>query len=71
MLNVLESLLNTITGVITFLINTITSLVTFIVNIPTYVSFIVNSLNVMPQFLLPFMTLCISVYVVLFIINRK
>lgn len=72
MLAVLHSFLNTLQSVVNFVINTFTSLIDFMLHIPTYVTFISNSINnVLPSILLPFVTVCISVYVVLFIINRR
>lgn len=72
MLAVLHSFLNTLQSVVNFVINTFTSLIDFLLLIPTYVTFIINSINVLlPSILLPFVTVCISLYVVLFIINRR
>lgn len=71
MLDILSSLLNTITSVITFVINTVVSLVRFFTMIPTYSAFLFQSINVLPSILLPFVTVCIGLYILLFIINRR
>lgn len=72
MLAILHSFLNTLQSVVNFVINTFTSLIDFMLHIPIYVTFLYNSINgILPSILLPFITACISLYVVLFIINRR
>lgn len=71
MLEMLRSLLNTVMVLVNFVINTFTSLLSFVSKIPTYVTFITSSVAVLPYILLPFVYVCVSLYVVLFIINRK
>lgn len=70
MLNVLNNLLDTITSLVQFVINSITSLINLLIKIPTYTTFLINSINVLPSIFIPFAIACISIYVVLFVINR-
>lgn len=71
MLNILRSLIDIVRNLISFLTNMITSLITFIVNIPNYVNVLTASIGYLPAMLIPFAIASISVYVVLFIINRR
>lgn len=70
-LDVLVSIVEMIGTIFRFLINTVTSLIALIVNIPTYLTFIINSINVLPQFLIPFMLAFVSIVVVQYLLNRK
>lgn len=71
MLNILSQIADTISALITFLINTITSFVSFISYIPTYLTFITQSIALMPSILIPFATACISIYFLLFMVGRQ
>lgn len=66
-----KSISNIIGTLINLVISTITSLITLIINIPTYLEFIISSLNVLPTFLMPFMLAFISLIVVQYLLNRK
>lgn len=71
MLSILESLIHTITALINFVIHAIQSLINLFIKIPTYVNFLVTSINVLPIIIIPFAMAAISIYVVLFILGRK
>lgn len=71
MLDLLSRLVNGIAVGIQLVINIVTSLVNFVINIPTYVSFMSTSLTVLPNVVLPFALLSVTISVVLFLINRR
>lgn len=71
MINLLRSIVDFIIAIVSFIVHTIGSLLNFITLIPEYASFLVQSLNVLPAVFIPFAIASVSIYVVLFIINRK
>lgn len=71
MFDLLRSIVDVITTLITFLWNTITSLLALITNIPTYVGLLISSINIMPAFLIPFMLAFVSLVVVQYLVNRR
>lgn len=71
MLDVLNSLLNTVTSIIQFVVNSVTSLVNLLIKIPTYTTFLISSINVLPSIFIPFAIACVSLYVVLFMVGRR
>ena len=71
MLNLLSNIIDIITTLITFIFNTIMSFINLISNIPTYTTFLISSINVLPVVLIPFATVSISLYVVLLIMGRN
>lgn len=71
MLNLLRSIIEFITAIVSFIIHAIGSLLNFITLIPTYVSFLITSINVLPSVFIPFMIATITLSVVLFVLNRR
>ena len=71
MLDVLRSVLDIIVNLVNFVINTITSLINFIINIPNYVNVLTTAIAYMPTMVIPFAIASISLYVVLFLIDRR
>lgn len=71
MLELLGSILNVITTLITFIANTIASLIALITRIPTYTLMMIESINILPRFLIPYMLAYISIVVVQYILNRR
>lgn len=71
MLSILESFMNTVYALINFIIHAIQSLVNLLVKLPTYVNFIITSINVLPIMIIPFAMAAVSIYVVLFILGRN
>lgn len=63
--------MNVITSLVNFLVNSIESLIMFIVNIPTYIAFLVDSINILPAVLIPFIITSIYIFVALFLIGRN
>lgn len=56
---------------IDLIVGIFTSLINLIMNIPTYLSIVTTSINILPSFAVPFALAYISIVVVQFIINRK
>lgn len=71
MLNVFRSLLDIVVNLVNFVINTITSLINFILNIPNYINVLTASIGYLPTVFIPFALASVSVYVVLFLIDRR
>lgn len=71
MLNLLSQIATTIWAVIEFVLHAITSLFQFITMIPTYITFIVSSINVLPSVIIPFAIASIWVTAYLFMIGRN
>lgn len=67
----IADLFGTIVTLFQFLINLVSSLFTFLSHLPQYVSFALNSINVLPDILVPFAVAGISIYFVLRLINRS
>ena len=71
MIDLLKSIIVTITSVINFLAHAIKSLWYFIKHIPQMITFLSSSLTVLPTVLIPFALATISVYAVFFILNKQ
>lgn len=71
MIELLKSIVSVITTVITFFIHSIESLISFFLNIPTYATFLINSVNVLPSVVIPFAIASISLYVMIMVIGRN
>lgn len=67
----IADLFGTIVTVFRFGINLLSSLLTFLTHLPQYVSFALNSVNVLPDTLIPFAVAAVSIYFVLRLINRS
>lgn len=70
MLNILNSVLTTITSMVGFLIHTIETLLSFFLHIPQYVLFITDVVAFIPAIFVPFAVASISIWVMRFLINR-
>ena len=71
MLGAITSFIETVSTLVNFVIMTIESLITLILNIPTYLALLINSINVLPSFLLPFGVAFLTLSVVQYVLNRK
>lgn len=71
MLNILRSLIDIVVNLVNFVANTIDSLIKFIVLVPNYVNVLTASIGYLPSVLIPFALASVSVYVVLFLIDRR
>lgn len=70
MLNLLSNLVNTITAIVSFVIHSFVSLINLLVKIPTYISFIITSINLLPAVIIPFAIASVYICYVLFVLNR-
>ena len=70
MIRLLQSIVDTITSLISFVIHTVTSLINLIAHIPSYVSFLSVSIGYLPTIVMPFCIASVSLYVVFLILNR-
>lgn len=71
MINLFNNFLNGLAAFGQLLINIVTSLVNFVLNIPTYTTFLHTSITVLPDIVLPFALISITISVTLFVINRQ
>lgn len=71
MLGLLKAILETITMLVNFLINIIVGLIQFITMIPTYFTFVISMVDVVPPFATVFFTAGITLTIMLFLINRQ
>lgn len=70
MLDILNTVLTTITSMVGFITHTITTLLSFIAHIPMYVLFITDVIGFIPAIFIPFAVASISIWVMRFLINR-
>lgn len=71
MINLFNNFLKGLAAVGQLLINIVTSLVNFVLNIPTYTTFLHTAITVLPDIVLPFALISITISVTLFVINRQ
>lgn len=71
MINLFNNFLNGLAAFGQLLINIVTSLVNFVLNIPTYTTFLHTAITVLPDIVLPFALISITISVTLFVINRQ
>lgn len=71
MINLLKSIVDSITTLISLVISIIASLINFITHIPTYINLLLQMLNVVPTFAYSYAVAGISITVILFLLNRK
>lgn len=71
MLDLLSKLATGAAAAVQLLINIVTSLVNFVLNIPTYTTFLHTAITVLPDIVLPFALISITISVTLFVINRQ
>lgn len=70
MISLLQAIVDVVTSLVNFVINTITSLMALLIHIPTYTSFLIGSLSVLPTLVYPFAVASISIYVIFLVLNR-
>ena len=71
MINFLNSIVDTITSLISFVIHAIQSLFSLLINIPRYVAYLSNVLQYIPAVFAPFLLVSISLYVMYLIVGRS
>lgn len=70
MLDLLSSIGDIIVSAVTFFVNTLLSLIDLITRLPSFISFVSTSVNLLPAVVVPFCLAAISLTVVLFITGR-
>ena len=70
MLDILNTVLTTITSLVGFVVHTITTLLSFIAHIPGYVIFLIDVVGFIPAIFLPFAVASVYIWVMRFLINR-
>lgn len=71
MLDLLRTIVNSITSFFNLTVHTIYSLFYFLFKIPTYISFFIDSLDLLPAVIVPFAIASIYIYVMYFILSRE
>lgn len=71
MFTILKTIFDTLFNFITFIINIVQSFIQFMANIPQFVFILISSFQLMPQVFLPFVTITISITVLLFLFGRN
>lgn len=71
MINLLKSIVETITSVISYFISTIESLINILGRLPTFISYITNIINMLPDLFKVFLAVSISVLVIQYILGRN
>lgn len=70
MLNLLSQIVNTIIAIVMFFIHTVESFINLLLHLPAYITFLTQSIGLLPAMLIPFAVASISIYVVLMIVGR-
>lgn len=70
MLSLLSNIVSTISAFVTFVFNSLFSLINLLIKIPTYITFIITSINLLPAVIIPFAIAAVYVTYTLFILNR-
>lgn len=71
MLNLLSGIADVISSILSFVIHFFESFITFFNQIPRVFAFLTISINTLPNVLIIFATLSVSVYIFLFILGRQ
>lgn len=71
MIQLFQSIVETISAVVSFFIHSITSLFNLLGHIPQYVAFMTSSINVLPAVIIPFAIASVSIYVVFLVLGRN
>ena len=71
MIDLLRTIVNGITSIFNLTVHTLQSLIYFLLKIPTYISFFIDSLDLLPAVIVPFAIASIYIYVMYFILSRE
>lgn len=71
MLNILQSIITTITALVNYVAGVLGGILVLISHIPTYISFLSTGIGFLPMIIVPFATVYISLYAVKFILGRE
>lgn len=70
-IEILKTFVDTIVSVINFILGSISQLFILFMNIPTYLTFIMEFVEILPPFVIPFITATIFILVTQYMINRR
>lgn len=70
MIDLLRSIVDSISALFGFVANTLLSLWNLFIHIPTYVDFLLTSIGFLPQMITPFAIASVSIYVIFLVLNR-
>lgn len=71
LVSALKAVFTLIGSVVSFVINTISNLVNFLAQIPRFVSYLLDSVFILPSIITQFALACISIFVILRLLNRS
>lgn len=70
MIDLLSTITNTISTLVSFFTNSITSLIDLFAQIPTYIAYLTSAIGFAPNVVQPFLLASISIYVIFLLIDR-
>lgn len=71
MIQILKGIADIFYTLINIVVSTLQAIAVLIVNIPHYITFLVNSLNLLPDVVIPFLLISIYIYVMYIIVGRS
>lgn len=71
MIQILKGIADIFYTLINIVVNTLQAIAVLIVNIPHYITFLVNSLNLLPDVVIPFLLISIYIYVMYILVGRS
>lgn len=71
MINLLESITNTITSLVGYVISTIQSFINMLTKIPQFITYILSLVDLLPTIFKVFIVVSISVMVIQYILGRN
>lgn len=71
MLDAFRSIVDILTNLVNLLVNIVESLINLISNIPNYLNVVTGAIGWLPNVLMPFALASVSLYIVLFLLNRR
>lgn len=71
MINMIKSLVDIITNLLTFIGSIIVSFTNLLLNIPKYILFIQTNLTILPNIIIPFVFGSLSIYIIFLILGRN
>lgn len=71
MIALVKSIVSVIYTLVNVLISILQSVAVLVINIPNYITFLTDSLNVLPSVVIPFILVSIYIYVMYILIGRS
>lgn len=71
MIALVKSIVSVIYTLVNVLISVLKSIAVMVINIPNYITFLTDSLNVLPGVVIPFILISIYIYVMYVLIGRS